>query len=131
MRIQEHELMIVNLLKSEFTKDRVEIPDNFYLASVDMEAGFCLLGQYDRDKYKHVKSFKKMVLFLSDNNDAFLEIIRAGELHQYSEVKSRLKHCKSVLDTSSIKECILQQHAFKTKEMSSEEFMEKYKSMDD
>lgn len=131
LRIQECMITISTLLKTTYTKDGIIVPNNFYLSLIDMETGYVFLEKViKKDKRGKPIEFEKVVLFLSKNEDAFLEVIYPGEIHAYSNVKDRLIKCKSVLDTSKIKDVLLLRDPNPI-QYPTQEFITKYKETED
>jgi len=84
--INEQEVACANLLKVTYGPQYNIEGNKFWLSSTDIQSGFCLLRKKATNDI--------LVLFLSDNEDAFLEPIESGEIHPLNEVEDRLKYCK-------------------------------------
>ena len=133
-RIQELTTTIVNQLKVAYTKDKVIIPDGFYLTYLQLEDGYCILERLIRVKNERGVIKRKMdrvVLFLSDNEDAFLEPIKAGTVKPYVEVENRLQHCKSQIKGDKIVDILLGNHSVEFPFIPSDETIKRYKETKD
>lgn len=141
-RIQELTSAIVTQLKTAYTKDKVIIPDGFYLTYLQLADGYCILERsLGRKRVKFIKNGKektkvihrldKVVLFLSDNEDGFLETIKAGEVKSYSEVKDRLHNCKSQIKGDKIVDILLGKYAIDSPFVPSDETIQRYKNTED
>lgn len=129
-RIQELTTTIVNQLKTAYTKDKVIIPDGFYLTYLQLEDGYCILERLLSRKSEKgiiVEKTDKVVLFLSRNEDAFLEIINAGEIRPYNEVEDRLKHCISQIKGDKIIDILLGKSLIDIPFVPSDETIKRYK----
>lgn len=99
-KLEEAMIHCANLMKARYSKDMVVTGDKWHLSKTDMAAGFAWVRKNNED----------CILFLSDNEYAFLDKIEAGEIHPYSEVKERLKECKPVFKSDSIRDLYLQKY---------------------
>lgn len=136
-RIQEITTTISNQMKTAYTKDKVIIPDGFYLTFLQLESGYCILEKLISRKSingKIIENTEKIVLFLSKNEDAFLETIEKGEVHLYENVKSRLNHCISVINNDKIVDILLNKDNIDINNINiipKQETINKYKKIED
>lgn len=100
LKLDEARVHCANLMKAAYSKRYIVIGNRWHLSSTDMAAGFCWI----------IKEKVECILFLSKNEDAFLEPIEAGEIHPYEKVKDRLSKSKSVWKSNTIKELYLQKY---------------------
>jgi len=101
LKIDEARQHCGTLMRGAYSKDYAVLGSRWHLSKMDMAAGWCWIT---------IAGDRECILFLSKNEDAFLDTINPGEIHEYESVKDRLCHSESVWNRGSVNELLLQKY---------------------